>query len=180
MVSLPTAPENDSSSPGLVTEGESPGPAPVDGSWKLTIDREPPPGVDLLLFLPVSPSQTNGLTLPSVISPTIPGPVIQVQPQHLRLNAAHGAQLIAPLDLLTGFKQDPECNEPLDLSKKSSKSALSQIPLRPIKSEPEDLEISAESGVTERQEFQYDNSKAIVESNSGQGTHGKEKLSEIG
>lgn len=182
MVTLPTAPENDSRSPGLVTEGVSPGPGPVDGSWKLTIDREPPPGVDLLLFLPVSPSQTNGLTLPSVISPTMPGPVIQVQPQHLGLNAAHGAQLMTPLDLLTGFKQDPECNEPLDLSKKSkpSKSALSHTPLQPIKSEPEDLEISAESGVTERQEFQYDNSKAIVESNSGQRTHGKEKLSEVG
>lgn len=163
-----------------MTEGVSPGPGPVDGSWKLTIDREPPPGVDLLLFLPVSPSQTNGLTLPSVMSPTVPGPVIQLQSQHLGLNAAHGAKLIAPLDLLTGFKHDPECNEPLDLSKKSkpSTSTLSHIPLQTIKSEPEDLEISAESGVPETREFQND--KAIVESNSGQRTHGKENLSKVG
>lgn len=172
---------NDSSSPGLVTECVSPGSGPADGLWKLTLDKEPPPGVKLVLFFPVCQSQTNGLTLPSAVSPTLPGPAVQVQPQHLGVNAALGAPLIAPLDFVTGLHQDPGCDAPLDLSKKcnSSKSALSDIPLQPIKSEPEEFEISGESDVTDGQEFQDGDGKSIVKPNPRQTAYTGEKSFEM-
>lgn len=169
------APVSDSSSPGLVTEGVSPGSGP-DGLWKLTLDKEPPPGVNLVLFLPVCPNQTNGLTLPSEASPTLPGPGMQVQPQHLGVNAALGASQMAPLDLVTGIKQDAGCEAPLDLSKKSnlSKSALSDIPLQPIKSEPGEVKVSGEADDTEGQELQDGNNK-VIKLNPGE-TSTKDKV----
>ncbi|XP_044065385.1 zinc finger imprinted 3 [Siniperca chuatsi] len=155
-VTKPAVPVKDSCSLGLVTGGVSAGSGPPDGLWKLTLDKQPPPGVKLVLFLPVCSTQTDGLTLPSALSPTLPGPALQVQPQ-------------AALDLVTGIKQYPECEAPLDLSKKfnSSKSAMSDIPLLPIKSEPEEF-LSGEADSTERQEFQNSDSKAIVKTNPGE------------
>ncbi|XP_070767776.1 zinc finger protein ZFP2 [Enoplosus armatus] len=155
----PTAPVKDSRSPGLVTGGVSAGSGSPDGLWKLTLDKQPPPGVKLVLFLPVCPTQTNGLTLPSAASPTLPGPAMQVQPE-------------VALDLVTktGIKQDAECEAPLDLSNKfgSSKPALSDIPPLPIKSEPEEFDISGEAGSTERREFKNGDSKAIITTNGGE------------
>ncbi|XP_051263089.1 zinc finger protein 543 [Dicentrarchus labrax] len=155
-VTQPAALEKDSPSPGPVTE--SAGSGPPDGLWKLTLDKQPPPGVKLVLFLPVCPTQSTGLTLPCAVSPTLPSPAAQVHPQHL------GLPLNAPLDLVTGIKRDPECEAPLDLSNKcnSSKSPLSNIPLLPVKSEPEEFEISGEAGSTKRQ------SKATVKPNPGE------------
>ncbi|XP_073340645.1 uncharacterized protein [Pagrus major] len=166
-VTKPAAPVNDSSSPGPVTEAESAGSSPADGLWKLTLDKQPPPGVNLVLFVPICPTQSNGLTLPSALSPTLPGSAVQFQPQHLGANAALGAPLDAPLDLVTGIKRDPEYDAPLDLSKKcnSSKSAVGDIPLLPVKSEPEDFEIS---GGTERQEMKSSDNNANVEPNPGE------------
>nr|XP_046254867.1 histone-lysine N-methyltransferase PRDM9-like isoform X2 [Scatophagus argus] len=113
-VAMPAAAVNDSCSPELVTKDSSAGSGSQDGLWKLTLDKQPPPGVKLVLFVPVCPTQTNGLTLPSAISPTLSNMQVQLQP--VGLNAA---PLNAPLDLVTGIKQDPECEAPLDLSKKS-------------------------------------------------------------
>lgn len=166
-VPMPAALVTDSSSPGLVTEGVSAGSSPSDGLWKLTLDKQPPPGVNLVLFVPVCPTQTNGLTLPSALSPTLPGPTLQVQPQHLGVNVALGAPLSAALDLVTRIRQYPECEAPLDLSMKcsSSQSALSNIPIPPIKSEPEEFEISGEADGIVRQNSI---NKAIVKPNPGE------------
>ncbi|KAM9353451.1 uncharacterized protein ABDE67_005824 [Symphorus nematophorus] len=159
-VTLPASRVSASSSPGLVTEGVSAGSGPSDGLWKLTLDKQPPPGVKLVLFLPVCPTQTNGLTLPSAVSPR---PALQVQPQHLGVNTALRPPLDAPLDLLTRMKQ--ECEAPLDLSKKcnSLKSALNNVPLLPVKIEPEEFEISEE-----KEDFKNSISKAIVRPNPGE------------
>lgn len=158
----------DSPSPGLATGTVSAGSSPPDGLWKLTLDKQPPPGVKLVLFLPVCPTQNDDVT--SAVSPSPPVSATQVQSQaalrpvsneHLRGNAALGSP---PLDLVTGMKRYPECEAPLDLTKKfnSSKSALSDIPLLPIKSEQEEFEISGEADGSKRQEFKNDHSKAIV------------------
>ncbi|XP_070823578.1 zinc finger protein 572 isoform X1 [Chaetodon trifascialis] len=166
--SVLSAPVNDCSSPGPVTESVSDGSGPPDGLWKLTLDVQPPAGANLVLFLPVSPMQSNDLNLPSLVSPTLPGPAMQVQPQHLGMNAALGT-LNAPLDLVTGIKQDPDCETPLDLCMKRdlSNSAQHDI-LVPIKSEPKEFEISGEVDGTERQEFKNSHSKAIVQPNPGE------------
>ncbi|XP_039974728.1 zinc finger protein 358 [Xiphias gladius] len=176
----PAVPVKDSVSPGLVTGGVSTGSGPSDRLWKLTLDKQPPPGVELVLFLPVCPSRTNSLPLPSAIPQTLPVPAMRVQPHaslppvsctgRLGVNAALGVPLNTPLDLVTGIKRDPECETPLDLSKKcnSSKSALSDIPLCPIKNEPEEFEISGEANSPERKELKSGGSKAIVKTNPGE------------
>ncbi|XP_040901262.1 zinc finger protein 628 isoform X2 [Toxotes jaculatrix] len=150
------APVKDSVNPRLVTGDASTGSGSSEGLWKLTLDKEPPPGVKLVVFLPVCPTQTNSLPLPSAVPQTLPVPAMQVQPQatgHLGVNAALGVLLNTPLDLVTGIKQDPDCEAPLDLSKKcnSSKSASSDIPLHSIKNEPEEFEISGEANGTEKE-----------------------------
>ncbi|XP_023275565.1 zinc finger protein 668-like isoform X1 [Seriola lalandi dorsalis] len=163
----PAAPVEDPVTPDLVQEGVSTGPS--DGLWKLTLDKQPPPGVKLVLFLPVCPTQTNGSGTPQ----TVPVSSMEVQPQaslspvssngHLEL----GAPLDTPLDLVTRIKQDPECEAPLDLSKKcnSSTSALRDIPLCAIKNEPEDFEISGEAN---GEEFKGSDSKVIIKTNPGE------------
>lgn len=165
----PAPPAKDSVSPEPVTEGVSTESGQSDGLWKLTLDKQPPPGVKLVLFLPVCPTQTSDLTLPSGIPQTLPVSAMQVQPQvalspvasngHLEVNAAFGAPLSSPLDLVTGIKQDPECEAPLDLSKKC-KPAVSDIPPLPIKSEPEEFEMSGARGGTVR--------KALLTTNPGE------------
>lgn len=158
----PDPPVKDCVSPEAVTEGVSTNSAQSDGLWKLTLDKQPPPGVNLVLFLPVCPTQTNDLTLASGIPQTLPVPAVQVQPQvalspvssngQLGVNTAFEVPLSTPLNLATGIKQDPECEAPLDLSKKcnSSKSALRDIPLLSIKSEPEEFEILGAGNGTEK------------------------------
>lgn len=173
----PAAPVKDRRSPGPLTEGVSAGSGPSDGLWKLTLDKKPPPGVKLVVFLPVCPTQTNGLPLPSAVPQTLSVPAMQALPQAASPpfisngcfggNAAFGVPLNTPLDLFTGNKGDPE--EPLDLSKKcdSSKSAKTDIPLLPIKSEPEELEISGQANGTERQQVNNYDSKMIVKTDTG-------------
>lgn len=131
----PAAPVEDRSSPGHVTKGGSAGSGPSDGLWKLTLDKQPPSGMNLVLFVPVCPTQANGLPLPSAIPQTVPMQALPEGP--LAVSAALGATLNAPLDLLTGIKQDPEA--PLDLSKKSAVTYL------PVKTEPEESEISGQA-----------------------------------
>ncbi|XP_029307269.1 zinc finger and SCAN domain-containing protein 2 [Cottoperca gobio] len=174
--SLPAEPVKDSRSPGLVTGGVSAGYGPSDGLWKLTLNKRPPPGVKLVVFLPVCATQTNDLTLPPATSLTQPVPAMQGQTQDalpplsnecLGGNVALGAPLNGPLNLVTGIKQDPELQAPLDLSKKcnSYKSALSNSSLLPIKSEPGEFKISGEANGTEKQECKNSYSKAIVKTN---------------
>lgn len=155
----PAPPVEDTSNPGHVTEGVSTGTRPSDGLWKLTLDKQPPAGVNLVLFVPVCPTQANGLPLPSAIPQTLPITAMQALPEGpLAVGAALGATINAPLDLLTGVKQDPEA--PLDLSKKSAVNYL------PVKSEPEEFEISGQAVDAERQEFENHHSKVTAKTTS--------------
>lgn len=155
----PAPPVEDTSNPGHVTEGVSTGTGPSDGLWKLTLDKRPPAGVNLVLFVPVCPTQANGLPLPSAIPQTLPITAMQALPEGpLAVGAALGATLSAPLDLLTGVKQDPEA--PLDLSKKSAVTYL------PVKGEPEEFEISGQAVNAGRQEFGNHHSKVTARTTS--------------
>lgn len=159
----PDPPVKDSISPETMTEGVSTNSGQSDGLWKLTLDKQPPPGVNLVLFLPVCQTQTNDMALASGIPQTLPVSAMQVQPQvalspvpsngQLGVNSAFGVPLSTPQDLVTGIKQDPEREAPLDLSMKcnSSKYALNNIPLLPIKGEPEEFKISGAGNGTERE-----------------------------
>lgn len=154
----PAPPVEDTSNPGHVTEGVSTGTGPSDGLWKLTLDKQPPAGVNLVLFVPVCPTQANGLPLPSAIPQTLPITAMQALPEGpLAVGAALGPTLNAPLDLLTGVKQDPEA--PLDLSKKSAAYL-------PVKSEPEEFEISGQAVDAGRQEFGNHHSKVTARTTS--------------
>ncbi|XP_034465762.1 oocyte zinc finger protein XlCOF28 [Hippoglossus hippoglossus] len=148
----------DSSSPANVVAMLAAGSGPPDGLWKLTLDKHPPPGVKLVLFLPVCPTEANSAPLSHAIS------------THLGADAALGVQPNSPLDLATGIKQDPECEAPLDLSKKcnSSKSALSDIPLHTVKNEHQEFEISGETNGTEKQVRKSSDTEAIVTTNPGE------------
>lgn len=155
----PAPPVEDTSNPGQVTEGVSTGTGPSDGLWKLTLDKQPPAGVNLVLFVPVCPTQANGLPLPSAVPQTLPITAMQALPEGpLAVGAALGATLSAPLDLLTGVKQDPEA--PLDLSKKSAVTYL------PVKGEPEEFEISGQAVNAGRQEFGNLHSKVTARTTS--------------
>ncbi|XP_053183490.1 zinc finger protein 710 [Scomber japonicus] len=154
---VPAPPVKDSASPDLVTGGMSnTGSASSDGLWKITLDKQPPPGVKLVLFLPVC--QTNGLALPSTVPQTIQVPDVQVKHQAARPPLSRKehlgvkAELNVPVDLVTRIKRDPEGEAPLDLSKKynSCKSATSDVPLPPVKSEPKEFEVSGEAKGTKR------------------------------
>ncbi|MEQ2240330.1 hypothetical protein ILYODFUR_013703 [Ilyodon furcidens] len=133
-----------------------------DGLWTITLDENPPPGMNLVVFLPVCPTQNDGLPLPSSNPQTLPVGVVQAMPQGspsllsknelMGVNAAVGASLNPCLELVTGFTaQGPET--PLDLSKKpnSPKCAESDIPLVSVKSEPSEFEISGQANGSEKQ-----------------------------
>ncbi|XP_010786242.1 zinc finger protein 572 [Notothenia coriiceps] len=166
----PAEPVKHSGSPGPLT-GVSGGSVPSDGLWKLTLDKQPPPGVNLVVFLPVCASQTTGLNLPSASSPTLPVLALQGQPQEALLHTS-GVPLNGHLNLDNGI--NPECEAPLDLSKKcnSSKSAPSNISLLP-KREPGEWDTTGEANGTETKELKNSYSKAIVKTNP------EEKYSEV-
>lgn len=145
-------------------EGVPVGSRPADGMWKLTLEKQPPPGVNLVLFVPAGSALANGLAFPSTVPKALPHRDVQGQPQvavqagssgelglnetrlHLDMNAALGAplKLNLPPDFAAGSKQNPECATPLDLSKKYTPAPNSVHPL-PIKIEPEVLEISGDA-----------------------------------
>ncbi|XP_059194453.1 oocyte zinc finger protein XlCOF28 [Centropristis striata] len=161
----PAEPVTDPPGPEPAAAGGVPaGSAPSDGLWKLTLDKRPPPGVKLVVFLPVCATQSNGLPLPSAVSPTLSASTMQVQPQEtfppvLKEHLGGNAPLDAPLNLVTGIKHDPELEVPLDLSKKCNSSNCNILR---IKSEPGEFEISEEANSTERPEFKNDSSKALL------------------
>ncbi|XP_061530999.1 zinc finger protein 79 [Phycodurus eques] len=99
-----------------------------DGCWKLTLDKIPPPGANLVLFV------AEGLTFQPTISQAVP----EVK------NLAADQQLGVWRTI-----QDAEC-EPMDLSKKASNSTQSNVPPPVFKSEPMECEVSGEA---ERQEL---------------------------
>ncbi|XP_060937322.1 zinc finger protein 668 [Limanda limanda] len=143
---------------GLVAEDVSTGSGQPDGLWSLTLDKQPPPGVNLVLFLPVCPTESNG------------GPLSRAISLHLGADTALGRQQNTPLDLATGIRQDPECEGPLDLSKKcnTSKTALSVIPLHTVKNEHQELEISGETNGIEKQVRKSSDPEATAATNPGE------------
>lgn len=153
VVNYPMAPDKDSWSPDQVTGGVSAVNSSSDRQWKLTLNKQPPAGIKLVLFLPVCSTQSNGLTIPAPVTQAL-----QAQPSPVSSHGHLGALLNAPMDLVTGIKQDLGREEPLDLSKKcnSSESAVNNATLCNIKHEPEEAEVSGE---TERQKIKS-NTKA--------------------
>lgn len=102
---------------GRGTNGVSGGSPSPDGLWKLTLDKEPPPGLNLVVFLPVCPPLTSGipqtLALPAMqpLSQTAL-PAVPAN-SHFELNAAFGMPLNTPLNFLPS-NNNPDI--PLDLS----------------------------------------------------------------
>lgn len=123
--------------PEPVPEKASPHSGPTDGLQLLNLDKGQQSGVNLLLFLPVCPDQTDGFSLPPAVSPT------------LSLSAASfKLPLLPPLDFDTNIEQAPENNAPLDLSIKWSSSAPALSGNRPqlVKNEPATVEACGEAG----------------------------------
>uniref|UniRef100_A0A3P9ID94 Myoneurin n=1 Tax=Oryzias latipes TaxID=8090 RepID=A0A3P9ID94_ORYLA len=147
---------------------ESHTPNSSDGLWRLTLDKEPPPGANLVLFLPVC--QTNELPIPSIpqtlsfepiqtLPQASPSPVSQAE--LLGVKAALRVQPNSPFEQIMDIKDDEAV--PLDLSKKrnSTELQLSGVPLLPVKSEPEECEVSGQSNCSERPEFKELNSHHV-------------------
>lgn len=136
-------PVNSPASPDLTDEGSTCTDT-AKGFWKLSLDKPPPAGVNLVLFLPVCQTETSSLMLPCAPH-MLPVSEMQVQtpPLSSGLSTIGGAQMhTAPG---TSFKQETNL-EPLDLSKKltPSKLALNDTPLLSVKKEPEEVEMSGE------------------------------------
>ncbi|XP_017288718.1 zinc finger protein 668 [Kryptolebias marmoratus] len=135
----PATPLSDSCSPAPGSGSLSA--ASSDGLWTLTIDEKPPPGVNLVLFVPVGPtSEMQTLPVAAVRAvPQTPPSALSSCSELLGANAAVGVPLNASLELLTGYAGSVEA--PLDLSKKCSSPAESNAPLR-VKREPKEFGIS--------------------------------------
>ncbi|KAM4567814.1 uncharacterized protein V3H82_012075 [Fundulus diaphanus] len=140
---VPAAPAEDTGSPRPPrTETASSDSGPSEGLWTLTLDEKAPPGMNLVVFLPVCPTQSDELPVGAVQAPSL-----LPSSELLGVNAAVGASLTPclELELVTSFTgQDTEA--PLDLSKKpgSPKRARSDTPLLPVKSEPCEFEVSGQ------------------------------------
>ncbi|XP_041758575.1 uncharacterized protein LOC121586143 [Coregonus clupeaformis] len=150
---------------------------PTKGLWKLSLDKQPPPGVSLVMFVPANTPLASGLSGPSS-TPQLPA-LSGTQPQWKVLNPAPnpgapppvlgqssftsepGLSLIAganrryssdaPLDLAlktADYKQEPANILPLDLSNKSTCSTPPANLV--VKTEPRDPEFAEE---TEEEEF---------------------------
>lgn len=105
----------------------------TDGLWKLTVDKPPPPGLNLVVFLPVGPLQTTEVPLASGIPKALALPAMQALSQaplsavpansHLGVNAAFSGPLNNPLDV-SPSNNDKYPDAPLDLSQKSRQECL--------------------------------------------------------
>lgn len=160
----PASPKSESCSP--APGAVSPSAASSDGLWTLTIDEKPPPGVNLVLFVPVDPSSEMS---------TLPVAAVQALPQTspllssnnlLGVNAAVGVPLNTSLEFIPGFI---DAEAPLDLSKKcnSPKSAESDIPLLHVKSEPEEFDVSEQINPTENQVAKRQENSAETQETDG-------------
>ncbi|KAM4633809.1 uncharacterized protein ACJ7VT_021393 [Polymixia lowei] len=138
------------------------GPSPAQGVWQLALDKQPPAGVKLVVFVPVNPSLGSGLVVSPVVPQIVPAADVQAKPRvalppaprtdlavglHevtscLGMSSALGAQLHLdrPLGLVMGNEQGQDYEAPLDLSKKSTsaKAALTiGLPVKVPKSSEE-------------------------------------------
>lgn len=129
--------------PGSVPERAPPASGPTDGLQLLSLNQDQPSGVNLLLFLPVCPSQTD--RFPAAACPALPLSAMEVQPG---MATPFKIPLLAPFDFVTKVEHDQVGDAPLDLSMKCSAAspALSNTPLQSVKSEPAALEPHGDSG----------------------------------
>lgn len=121
------------------------------GVWKITLNHKPPPGSNIIVFLPVCEDPSNGLT----ISP----------------GTSSSPQVASALDLSSGDKQGPVCDAALDLSKKCISS--NSLPPVSIKKEPGALKIVG------RRDERLNSSSAEIKSKKGKKTNGVAKTIEI-
>ncbi|XP_029929204.1 zinc finger protein 629 [Myripristis murdjan] len=186
----PAAPVKDSGRTKGVAGAVSSGSRPEGGLWQLTLDKQPPLGANLVLFVPVSSTLANSLAFPPTIPQVLPIPQTHIQPHMvlqptsrnelklheastcLGMNCAPGVQLHldVPFGLATGNKQDPGYVAPLDLSKKST-STMSALTAGPplVKSEPEDPEFSHVANGIEGKTFQsVDREETTLKANQKQ------------
>ncbi|XP_076016978.1 uncharacterized protein LOC143008897 [Genypterus blacodes] len=139
----PAAQVEASASPGLVAKGVPPesGSGSGEGMWKLTLQKQPPPGVSLVLFVTAGSALANGLSFPQAA----PHPDSQVQPQVAPPPVSSEKHGMNGNGLQAGSStQGPDHTSPLDLSNRST-DVQSSLPHLPIKSEPEELQISVET-----------------------------------
>lgn len=154
----PAAPAKDPSSPRPPrSETASSDSGPSDGLWTLTLDEKPPAGMNLVVFLPVCPTQTDVLPVAGVQPLPQGSPSSLSSNELLGANAAVGATLNACLELVAGFTGQ-ETETPLDLSKKpnSTKRAALDTPLVSVKSEPSDYEVSGQAYGSEEQRKRHE------------------------
>lgn len=138
-----SSPSITTNGPGSVPERAPPDSGPTDGLQLLRLHQDQPSGVNLLLFLPVCPSQTDGF--PAAACPPLPLSAMEVQPG---VAPPFKIPLLAPFDFVTKVERDQVGDAPLDLSMKcrAASPALSNTPLQSVKSEPAPPEPGADSG----------------------------------
>ncbi|XP_024119242.1 zinc finger and SCAN domain-containing protein 12 isoform X2 [Oryzias melastigma] len=124
-----------------------------DGLWRLTLDKEPPPGTNLVLFLPVCPSQTGELPVSSSVPQALSVESVQTLPQaslspmsKVEFFHVNASVKDSPFEQLTDIKEDAAA--PLDLSTKRQPSDPAPCSL-PVKSEPEECDVSGHSNGSE-------------------------------
>lgn len=122
--SAPTAPQattEESVVPDAAEKIAATGADPAEGVWKLTLNHKPPPGSNIIVFLPVCDDPSNGLMIsPGASSPPPVAPALDPSGR--------------------GDQAGPVCHTALDLSKKCIPS--NSIPPVSIKKEPEELKIA--------------------------------------
>lgn len=114
---------------------------PTEGCWKLSLDKPPPPGVNLLLFLPITQNHNSNVILPCAVPQVLSVPETQVQASPLSNGLVDELQVSNVSGATCKQDMDPL---PLDLSKKSSLECFpNTAPIPFIKSEAEEMEVSA-------------------------------------
>lgn len=114
-----------------------------DTMWKLSLDTPPPAGVEVVMFVPVCPTQPSELSLSPLIPQTLALPPMQALTQvtvpstpttiQFGANATFGLPLNTPLDIPT--LNNESLDAPLDLSTKSKppeSGTVKDIPLSPL------------------------------------------------
>lgn len=133
-----TGPSKSSSSPNQEKHTSPPDTDSAEGCWKLSLDKPPPPGVNLVLFLPVCQTDTDSLIMPCSVPQVMPVP----------RTLSNGLTAVGELSTNAGGSVKQEPNPiPLDLSKNStsSMSTVKNEPRPSIKSEPEEFEVSGQT-----------------------------------
>lgn len=111
---------------------------PTKGCWKLSLDTPPPPGVNLLLFLPVAQNhQSSNLILPCAVPQVVPETQVQASArsnEELQISACKEENNPRPLDLSVKISSD--CSQD-----------KSQIPC--VKKEVKEVHVSASTKSSE-------------------------------